>query len=912
MTYKKKLIEVALPLARINDEAAREKAVRHGHPSTLHLWWARRPFSSARALIWASLVDDPSSLIDQFPDTESQEIERRRLFDILEKIASWEAGTNPEVMRMAKEELAKSCPDGLPTLIDPFGGGGAIPLEAGRLGMETVTGDINPVAVLIHRGMFDIPRRFAGRSRISPDSDFGIQGSSSLDGMVADFLFFGRMLEDSVKRRVEANYREEDTDDEVPMAWIWASTVKSPDPSWAKDVPLAGSWVVRAKKNKEIIWVNPVVDHANKAISYQVMQSGEPAKGTVVRANGTCVATGTAIPKAYIKTEGLSGELGYQVLCRVVAGKGARQYLNATAYDQALGTKNQSKCWQPEGKMPTHSQYMGPVRYGIDEWHKLFLPRQLSLIDAFVDELNCLRELIFDEALKAGMPDGDSLRDGGNGAKAYSEAIITYLSFTLDRALTRWNSLAVWDSTTEKVSNIFRMQAYQMNWTLAEVYPFSPGSGGWSGQLSMTAEAIRNLPITEVASNQIDAAANIRQQGKVVLSTDPPYYDNIPYSDLSDFFYVIMRKTLGTIWPDEMATLVTPKQQELVADHERHGSKELAKDFFESGMREVFTEAANHADERFPATIYYAYKARESESAGGASTGWETFLQSLIDGGWSIHRTWPVRTEMTNGLKTAKNMLATSVVLVCRRRSAESPIGTTSEFVRRLRTELPEALRILQLENIAPVDLAQSSIGPGMAVFSSFSRVLKSDGQTMSVGEALTHINEILSEILSGEEGEMDAPTRFALTWFDQYGFADGPSYVADTLANAKNTSVEKVCQSGLAASYAGKTRILKREELSDKWDPLADRNLTTWEICQHLIKNLEISENMASQLLKKIGIGLASQARIVAYLLHEISVKNGLDREALAYNTLIVAWPELEKLARQELIGDSSPETLF
>lgn len=914
MTYKKKLIEVALPLAKINFESAKEKSIRHGHPSTLHMWWARRPFGSARAIIWATLIDDPSSNPEKYPTAETQDIERARLFGILESISSWEAINDEEAMEKARQELRTSCGGVLPTVCDPFGGGGAIPLESLRLGLPTVTGDLNPVAVLIQRSMMDIPQRFSSRPSITESHQLDLENSSGYEGLARDVEFYAKQVIQIVKKRVGHLYSEDSEDPALgPMAYLWVRTVPSPDPTWSGSVPLAGSWIIRNKPNRPNIWVKPIVDSDLQEITYEIHENGVPTEGTIKRAKGTCIATGAAITNQYIKDSASQEKMAADLICKVYDSPDGRAYFPVMSSDKAKALKVRTGIWQPEGAMPTHSQYMGAPRYGLDEWKKLFLPRQAEVISCIVDVLRELEPEIENRAIESGWTVGNHLRDGGDGAVAYAEAISTYLAFILDRSVVRWNTLSVWHTAGEKIEQIFRMQAYQMDWMFVEANPFSNASGGWEGQISWVTKVIRDLPVSKPALiDQISAKARVKTIVPNVLITDPPYYDSVPYSDLSDFFYVFIRKTLGHIWPDECATLITPKAEELVADHERHGSKLAAKEHFENGMREVFSSAAESADDEYPAVIYYAFRSNEDGKDGNASTGWETFLEGLLQGGWSVVRTWPIRTEMTAGLKSTKNMLASSIVLVCRRRSVTASLATKSDFISALRNEMPPELKVLLRENIAPVDLAQSAIGPGMAVFSRYARVLESDGTPMTVRTALSLINEVLAEILSGEESEFDADTRFAVTWFEQFGHNPGAFGDAETLAKAKNTTVGGVVESGIASSREGKLRLLDRSEMSQFWDPTNDSRLTVWETTQHLIQALEKSEADAANLLKKIGSGYGERARQLAYLLFGVCERKKWAGEGGYYNMLVTAWPEIEKLSKKESNGNSSSETLF
>lgn len=911
MTHKKKLIEVALPLAVINAESAREKSIRHGHPSTLHLWWARRPLAAARAVLWASLVDDPSAHPDKFPSEENQQVERKRLFDILERLVPWEASNDPKILSEARAEILSSCDGDVPTILDPFAGGGTIPVEALRLGLPTFAGDLNPVAVLIQRAMLEVPQRFAGRPPVNPEASDARAFWSGASGLASDIETYGRRMGRMAHELVGHQYPWPEGAVGKPLAWFWARAVQSPDPSFPGEVPLVGSWSLVSKPGKPVIWVEPLVSDGR--VSYQVREGGKPPPGTISRGKGTCVATGTAISNDYIKQEGAAGRLSQHLIAIAVQGARGRKYMSPTAVDVDATRVDDSGCWRPVGAMSTHSQYMGTPRYGLDEWWKLFTPRQRVAIDAFCSALDQVRARVQDDALRSGMQVGTALREGGSGAQAYAEAIGMYLAFVLDRAISRWNTLSIWHPTGEKLEHVFRMQTVQMTWAFTEANPFSEATGGWSGQIDWVTKSLLHLPLGTTASTaQRDAEARIAEVPAFVLSTDPPYYDNVPYSDISDFFYVWMRRTLGSTWPDECATILTPKKDELVADQYRFGGRQAAKDHFELGMKAVFKAAAAKADTRFPASVFYAFKAAEETDDGQTSTGWETFLEGVLDAGLAITATWPMRTEMSGGVRNARrNSLASSVVLACRPRLVTAPMATRGEFISALRSEMEPAVRLLQLENIAPVDLAQSAIGPGIAIYSRYAKVVEADGRAMTVRAALGLINEVLAQVLSGEESEFDADTRFALTWFEQFGHNPGPFGDADLLARAKDTTVAGVAQAGVAVSRDGKVRLVERHELPAGWDPTTDARLTVWETAQHLIRQLESSETDAAALLGRMGQGLGERARQLAYLLYGICDRKKWADEAGAYNMLVSAWPEVSRLAAAGPAAES-PKQLF
>jgi len=914
MTYKKKLIEVALPLAKINFESAREKSIRHGHPSTLHLWWARRPLAAARAVLWSSLVDDPSAHPDKFPTDEDQAIERRRLFDILERLVPWEASNDEQVLSEARAEIIKSCDGELPKILDPFGGGGTIPLEALRLGLPSFSGDLNPVAVLIQRAMLEIPHRFADLPPIHPDVANSRTVWKGAEGLAADVQAYGNWMLEEAKRRVGHLYPAAtlpDGSSANPIAWIWARTVNSPDPAWSGKVPLVKSWVLASKAGKPTTWIEPIIDHNSQTISYQIRQGGKPTDGNVSRQGSTCLATGASIPFSYIRAEGQAGRHGCDLMAVVCESKSGKIYVEPVAADNPVIQRSSVDYLQGnlQGKAAGNVS-----NYGIETWDQLFTNRQLAALNSFSEILDDLRLKIEEDAVH--LPnDSIHLRDGGSGRSAYADAVLTYLAFVIDRMTDRNSTICTWDSSRMHARNVFARQAIPMTWDFAENNPLGDSSGSFLNCVAGVCKALERLPTNNYGlTAQRDARARISEVGNCVVATDPPYYDNISYADLSDYFYVWLRRNVKNIWPDECATLLTPKVEELIASSLRAGSKEAANKHFELGMEGVFTKAAENCDERYPATVFYAFKASESEEKGNISTGWETFLSGLLNSGFAVTATWPIRTELASkiGIGAGDNMLASSIILACRKRSITAAMATRGEFIAALRSEMAPAIRILQVENIVPVDMAQSAIGPGIGIFSRYSKVVEADGQPMTVRTALSLINEILAEVLSGEESELDADTRFAVTWFEQFGHNPGAYGDADTLAKAKNTTVTGVVESGIATSRDGKLRLLERNELSDNWNPTSDSRLTVWETTQHLIRALEQSESDASELLKLIGSGFSEKARQLAYLLYGICDRKKWASDGSAYNMLIAAWPEIEKLARQELTGDSSPETLF
>ncbi|MXW42978.1 MAG: DUF1156 domain-containing protein [Acidimicrobiia bacterium] len=904
--YRPKLIEVALPLAVINAEAAREKSIRYGHPSTLHLWWARRPLAAARAVIWASLVDDPSG--DESLTLAEQEVERQRLFNILERLVRWENSNNLDVLAEARTEIDRCFPNGPPSILDPFAGGGAIPLEAQRLGLKALAGDLNPVAVLINKAMIEIPPRFAGMPPIHPNIDKTLTTWERAQGLAADVEAYGRWMRDEAERRIGHFYPDAtgpNGEKLTPIAWIWARTVESPDPSWSGHVPLVASWTLANRPGKLKVWIEPIINQQTQTITYQIREGGEPAyERTVNRGNGTCIATGAAISGDYIKSESRAGRMSQQLMAVVAEGEAGRSYFPVMAEEMGAAKCKEPE-WKPEGKNPEKLTGGTVFVYGIDEWWKLFTPRQLVALTTFSDLLEEIAEQIAVDALVAGMAnDGVRLRDCGRGAIAYADAVSTYLAFAIDKCVDYWSTICTWGNSRETMRNTFGRQAIPMTWDFAECNPFSSSSGNWMAMVNWVAKAISHVPaaVTSSEAVQRDAQARVRESLGVAVSTDPPYYDNISYADLSDFFYVWLRRNLSDIWPDECSTLLTPKAEEMIANRYRAGSKEQAEEHFESGMAEFMAQVAQSQCEDVPATIYYAYKATETSEGEARATGWDTFLQALVDAGFQVTATWPMRTELGNRLLASKsNALASSIVLACRPRPSSAQLATRGEFMMALREELPEAVHILQSGNIAPVDMAQSTIGPGIKVFSRYAKVVEADGSSMSVSTALAIINDILGEVLDGEEAELDRDSRFALTWFAEHGYSPGQSGDADSVANAKNTSLAGIEESGIGEARAGKFRLYERCELAEGWQPADDPRLTVWEALQYLIAALERSESEAAELLRTLG-SYAERARQLAYLLYQKANDKGWTTEAASYNNLISAWSNLQVSAASSI----------
>ena len=1026
----RKLIEVALPLDAINAASVREKSIRHGHPSTLHLWWARRPLAAARAVIFSQMVDDPSAHPDRFPTEQAQARERERLFGIIEQLvelSNKKRGTrshreninDEQVLEQAREEIRESwlrtCagnadhpraaelfdPDRLPAFHDPFAGGGALPLEAQRLGLEAHASDLNPVAVLINKAMIEIPPRFAGKPPVNPDAQAelargGRWNGKGAQGLAEDVRYYGRWMRDEAEKRIGHLYPKIEVTEAMAaerpdleryvgrkltvIAWLWARTVKSPNPAFAHvDVPLASTFMLSTKKGKEA-YVEPVIEGGGYRFTVKdgapgsgapedvapgtgvsregtgVSEGGNPGNAGVSPAQGTklgrganfrCLMSDAPIPGDYIKAEGRAGRMGARLMTVVAEGDRSRVYLPPTPEHEERAQEAEPK-WRPDGDVPARLTGGTCVPYGLTTWGDLFTPRQLVALATFSDLVTEAIARIKEDTLGArasrplehdaggmatfpggmdsrlhgndgsevagttevgGPPalpgDNRSLRDSGTGAAAYAGAVGMFLGFALGKQADLGNSLCRWEPIAQCPRQLFGRQAIPMVWDFAEGNPIGHSSGAWevfvNGIASAFAKSFEGVNGESRGSvAQADAGIQDLSTDKIV-STDPPYYDNVGYADLSDFFYVWLRRALRPIFPDIFATLAVPKAEELVATSYRHGGRKEAESFFLDGMKKAIGRLAEQAHPAYPVTIYYAFKQSETKGDGGtASTGWETFLAAVIEAGFAITGTWPMRTEAGNRMiGRDANALASSIVLVCRRRSPDTPPTSRRDFLAALRSELPPALADLQNSNIAPVDFAQAAIGPGMAIFTRYARVLEADGSPMPVRSALVEINRTLDETLARQEGDLDPDTRFCVAWYEQYGVGERAYGEAEVLFSAKNTSFEGLQRAGVLVGGKGKVRLTRRDELDPDWNPATDRRITDWESAQHLTRSLTAERGggvaEAARLVLGMGAERAEKVRALAYRLYSLAERKRWADEAHAYNILVTSWPQIQ-----------------
>lgn len=1021
LTYRKKLIEVALPLEAINVASAREKSIRHGHPSTLHLWWARRPLAACRAVLFASLVDDPDSdPAYAHYDAETREHmageKRQQLFDLITELVQWENSNNELIINAARAEIARcvasrkielgelakdhELPGGetvydlvvkghgdlpklrsglarlpssesvntflaeyAPPVLDPFAGGGSIPLEAQRLGLKAYASDLNPVPVLINKALIEIPPKFANKPPVNPESrgeagpagkkgkgkGKSVTGQSEwrgVQGLADDVRYYGKWMRDEAEKRIGRLYPKvkvtaetaKDRPDLKPylgeeltvIAWLWARTVASPNPACkGKHIPLVKSFWLSKKADKKV-WLEPIVSQATNGYTLRITTSDTtPPAGTVNRKGAICLLTGSPISFDYIRSEGKSRRLGRMLLAVVAEGKQGRIYLPPSKDHERIA-ESAVPTWIPEAELAYNPFALRPPLYGFNRFADLFTSRQLLALDTLSELIRDVHARILIDAAQPSLGSkGKAAEASGAGMSPYADAICTYLAFLIDKLADLGNALNRWEPVAQCPRQLFSRQAIPMIWDFAEGNPFSSSSGSWDILLRNTQSSLES-PLMPVAASclgsvtQADAVANQGSIATKMICTDPPYYNNIDYADLSDFFYIWLRRSIAFIYPSLFSVLLTPKAQELVATPYRHeGNKDAAKQFFELGLGRAFLAMRYAQAIDFPSTVFYAFKQTEDmdeseedeeENEGSvASTGWETMLEGLIDAGFLIHGTWPIRTEMRSRMMGMNmNALASSIILTCRPRPSDAPLATRREFLNALRRELPDSLRRLQQGSIAPVDLAQASIGPGMAVFTRYTKVVEADGSRMKVRQALSLINQSLDEVLAEQEGEFDGDTRWAVAWFEQFGMEEGAFGVAETLSKAKNTAVNALVDAGLIAARAGKVRLLTRGELPADWNPATDNKVRHWEVAQHLIRTLETGgETAAADLLRKVG-GMGEVARDLAYRLYNLCERKKWASEALAYNGLVIAWPEISKLAQQPVHSTATQAEMF
>lgn len=963
----RKLIEVALPLDVINEAAGGEKnnPFIKGHPRSMHTWWARQPLTGARAILFAQLVNDPGFQqgggFKYGVNKKDAAVERKRLFEIMEDLVQWKNTTNEDVLKRARAEIRRSwcevCelnkdhpqanelfnPNSLPGFHDPFAGGGSIPLEAQRLGLETYASDLNPVAVLINKALIEIPPKFAGRSPVSLASplakhekqDLGMEQTwRGVEGLAEDVRFYGaRMREEAQKRighfyppiRITAELARDRPDlkplvgQSLPaIAWLWSRTVKSPSPAFSQvEVPLAATFVLSTKEGKEA-YIQPEVHGSEYRFTIKMDKPTDAAKkGTKANGRGAnfrCLVSEAPISGDYIKAEGQAGRIGQRLMAVVVEGSRGRIYLPPTPEAIAAAGEASPK-WRPELEFFQQALGFRIGNYGITKWSDLFTPRQLLAMTTLCDLVSEIRDSIRQDALICGLPDDEGgLEIGGAGATAYAEAVSVYLGMATSRWADFCNTICSWNEQNQNINLLFTKQAIPMSWDFAELSPFST-VGPWFSVVQSIAAALPSTVPSGILGHASQENASTQTISHLkTISTDPPYFDNIGYADLSDFFYIWLRRSLHPILPSLLATIAVPKSEELVATPARHGNKENAERFFLDGMTKAMAILADHAHPAGPITIYYAFKQSDTDSESGtASSGWETFLEAVSRAGMQLSGTWPMRTNKKGRARdNSSNALASAVILVCRRRPPDAKTVSRREFLRELNSVLPEALEVMtkgsgdERSPVAPVDLSQAIIGPGMAVFSRYAAVLEADGSPMGVRTALQLINRFLAE------DDFDSETQFCLHWFEQHGWNEGVFGEADVLARSKSTSVDAMKEAGVLRSGSGKVRLFKWVDYPTDWDPRTDTRTPVWEALHQLIRALKQGgESASGAILASLG-GKAEAVRQLAYRLYTLCERLGQAEDARAYNELITSWTGIESVANSVPKPTDRQGTLF
>ena len=912
--YRKKLIEVDLPLDEINDRSASEPTTRSGHPWRLQVWWARRRQVACRAVLFASLVDDPGDCPEEFPNEDAQRSERRRLHDLIKRLVVWDHSENASLLAEARWEIARSVarsrgepapdptkPDAVLRYLaekalpihDPFCGGGSIPLEAQRLGMRALASDLNPVAVLITKALIELPPKFANRPPVNPDANpLGValdrdekgecvswRGAA---GLADDIRYYGRKMREMAWGRIGHLYPKAKLatgGEATVIAWLWTRTIPCPNPACGVSMPLSPTFQISTRKGNEQ-WTRPIFDHDSKRVSFVVQShDGLIQSDGARRGDGfVCVACEGPVEQEYVREQARAQRISEVMSAIVAEGKGRRLFLSPTGTHIKAASAATPE-WHPVGTLPEEALGFRVQRYGFSEWQQFFTRRQLIAHTTFSDLLIEIHSEI----------------PRFNGSE-YADAVCTYLALAIGKMIdgncrfTRWQYAG-------SVAAFFSSPRISMLWDFAETNPFSNSTKNWSDQVELVAKAVEHLPTDTKGAIvcQADAATTADADKGIVIVTDPPYYANIGYADLSDFFYVWLRPVLRDIYPDLFAGILTPKDDEIVAAPRFDATNSR----FESKLEKALTVIRNRCSPEFPSSIFYAYKQQEEERDGQVSTGWETMLSALVTAGFQIVGTWPIRTERSNRLRShGSNSLASSVVLVCRPRLEDAPTTTRRQFLNALESELPKALDHLTREgHIAPVDLAQAAIGPGMQIYSRYRRVETIGGEPVPVREALTAINRVIAEYDERQQGDLDSQTRFCLDWLRQNGYNEGRYGEAEDLARAKNVSVEELRDgSSLLTATAGRVKLLPLDEYGPE-QGIRLGDMTAWEGCFRMAYHLSREDGRGTEGAAAVVQAMGSSAESVerlARILYNHYDRRGDSRNSVMFNNLVIEWPNI------------------
>lgn len=901
---KRKLIEVALPLDEINAACKADKDRKTGTIRNLHKWFAPMPLPAWRALLFAAMIDDP----------EDDTLRADLLGVIKQLVANGADLPDDAALADAKARLRAQFPDGMPTVFDPFCGGGSTLIEAQRLGAPTRGSDLNPVPALITRTVTQIlpkiwdgqplhPAAVGDRARLArnerqltfPAAEQSRAPLRGYAGIVQDVNHYAAQIQDRVLRRLSKNYRSQDGENVV--AWLWARTARCPNPSCGIDTVLTTSWWLAKRKN-ELAWLEPIVRDGRVDITVESGRAHGQAQDSPKIGDGVfeCLACKATLDGRYLRSQGKDGRLGLRMTAVVADVAGRRRYRAPTQQD--LDAAAVTDLDSSFAAVPINSGGQG-IRvglYGVSTWDEIFSPRQRIWLTALADEV-------------ARVP---SVVTADGGAQEWAVAAATLLGLAVGRVAQYESTQVRWfidsRSGAGQALPAFGRHDVPMQWDFVEPAPSSV-AGSFTGAVrSITAGLSQASRGDGVVVRQDARVARLAEPG--LVATDPPYFDAIGYADHSDYFYIWHRRALKDVHPDLYGTAAAPKGGELTAIPVHHGnSKDAAREYFIEGFTEAFNNLQQSLRPDLPMLVVYASK--EQKATKQEETRWSSILTAMIAADLEITGAWPIHGTGTNrmvGIGT--NAVATYVVMTCRPRESTAMSISLTDFTRALRRELGPAVRDLQASSILPVDLAQAAMGPGMRIYSRYRAVLDQAGSRVPVEHAMRLINSALAEVLDEQEGELDPASRFAIRWWETYGWEPGTFGEADKAARPLGIGVDDVVRSQVATSRANKVQLRGSGAMDPRWTPTNDIQPTAWEAVHHLAHKLidRGGELEAAELMASLG-NLHDPAMALVYRLHDIAAKKSRAADQERYNALINSWSELVKLSK-----DASPtlEGLF
>ena len=887
----RKLIEVALPLDEINAASKADKDRKTGTIKNLHKWFAPAPLPAWRALLFAALVDDPDD-----------EEKRAYLLDVIKRLVANKADLpDDDTLAEARSIIKAQFPDGVPTVMDPFCGGGSTLVEAQRLGLPTLGSDLNPVPVLITRTLTELLPKVYGQQPLHPEKITAKVGKgrgrnrqtgvdlfgtnedvvyNGYDGLSRDVTYYAERIRERAWEQLKNYYPHQPG--ETPIAWLWARTAKCPNPACGIETILTTSWWLSKKKN-DLAWIEPRVAKGGARLDVVARQKhGQaPRSPKVGRATFACIGCGTPLGEDYIRREGVTGRLGVRMTAVVLEKDGVRTYRAPTSEDDG-GLPRALDSPLAGLRLEGWNRDVRPPLYGLATWDRLFTPRQLLTLTTFADLVAQI--------------DREIINDGGT--KEWAKTVASVLGLAVGSAPIAWSSQVRWrqrETAHAKAEPAFARNDLPMSWDFAEAYFDSGSVGDWLGIVINTLRGVRWAANDASGETTKADARRVSANCGCLVATDPPYFDAICYADLSDYFYVWHRRALRDVHPDLYGTVTAPKSAELTAIPSHHGGdNEVARAYFIEGFTETFRNLRNSMADGLPMLVVYASK--EQKSGKGEETRWESILSAMLAAELEITGAWPIHmTSTTRMIGQGTNSVAAYIVMVCRPRRADAGTISLMDFTRELRRELPGAVLALQEASVLPVDLPQAVLGPGMSIFSRHKAVLDQSGQPIPVGRAMQLISTARGEILDEQQGEMDPASRFAVAWWESYGWQSGAFGIADQVVRPHGISVDDVVMAGVVESRGGQVRLLGETGLDRSWEPSKDAHPTAWEAVHHLADRLVDGGGVqeAAALLSKLG-PLKDQAQMLAYRLESIAARKGWAKDQERYNALIGSWSDM------------------